>query len=90
MGFNRGEIRVKATNISVMDRKGGKSILGCRIMSGAITATASAHSHLGSRVGICLEILCTPLCRGLGAIRGGLLGMLKIRGMKRRRKRTVN
>ena len=23
MGFNRGEIRVKATNISVVDRKGG-------------------------------------------------------------------
>ena len=50
MGFNRGEIRVKATNISVMDRKRGKSILGCRVMSGAITATASAHSHLGGRV----------------------------------------
>ena len=25
MGFNRGEIRVKATNIGVMNRKGGKS-----------------------------------------------------------------
>ena len=50
MGFDRGEIRVKATNISVMDRKGGKSILGCRVMSGAITITASAHSHLGGRV----------------------------------------
>ena len=50
MGFNRGEIRVKATNISVMNRKGGKSILGCRVMSGTITATASAHSHLDGRV----------------------------------------
>ena len=50
MGFNRGEIRVKATNISVMDRKGGKSILGCRVMSGAITITSSAHFHLGGRV----------------------------------------
>ena len=27
MGFNRGEIRVKATNIGVMNRKGGKSIM---------------------------------------------------------------
>ena len=50
MGFNRGEIRVKATNIGVMDRKGGESILGCRVMSGAITATASAHSHLDNRI----------------------------------------
>ena len=46
MGFNRGEIRIKATNISVVDRKGGESILGCRVMSGAITAIVSAHSHL--------------------------------------------
>ena len=23
MGFDRGEIRIKATNISIMDRKGG-------------------------------------------------------------------
>ena len=37
MGFDRGEIRMKATNISIMDRKGGKSIMGCRVMSGAIT-----------------------------------------------------
>ena len=37
MGFNRGEIRIKATNISVMNRKGGKSIMGCRVMSGTIT-----------------------------------------------------
>ena len=50
MGFDRGEIRIKATNISIMDRKGGKSIMGCRVMSGAITITASAHSHLGGRV----------------------------------------
>ena len=50
MGFNRGEIRVKATNISVVDRKGGKSILGCRVMSGAITVTVSAHSHSDGRV----------------------------------------
>ena len=28
MGFNRGEIRVKAMNISVMNKKGGKSIWG--------------------------------------------------------------
>ena len=28
MGFDRGEIRIKATNISIMDRKGGKSIMG--------------------------------------------------------------
>ena len=48
MGFNRGEIRVKATNISVMNRKGGKSILGCWVMSGTITTTVSAHSHLES------------------------------------------
>ena len=46
MGLNRRKIRVKATNISVMDRKGEKSILGCQIMSGAITATVIAHSHL--------------------------------------------
>ena len=50
MSFNRGEIRVKATNISVMDRKGGESIFGCRVMSVAITATRSAHSHLDGRV----------------------------------------
>ena len=50
MGFNRGEIRVKATNISVMNRKGGKSILGCRVMSGTITATMSDRSHLDGRV----------------------------------------
>ena len=50
MGFDRGEIRMKATNISIMDRKEGKSIMGCRVMSGAITTTASAHSHLGGRV----------------------------------------
>ena len=50
MGFNRGEIRVKATNISVMNRKGGKSILGCRVMSGTITTTVSAHSHFDGRV----------------------------------------
>ena len=40
MGFDRGEIRIKATNISIMDRKGGKSIMGCRVMSGAISTTA--------------------------------------------------
>ena len=28
MGFDRGEIRIKATNISIMDRKGGKSYHG--------------------------------------------------------------
>ena len=50
MGFNRGEIRVKATNISVMNGKGGKSIMGCRVMRGTITATVSAHSHLDGRV----------------------------------------
>ena len=46
MGFNRGEIRIKATNNSVMDRKGGESILGFWVVSGTITATVSAHSHL--------------------------------------------
>ena len=50
MGFNRGEIRVKATNISVMNRKGGKSIMGCRVISGTITATVSARSHFDGRV----------------------------------------
>ena len=50
MSFNRGEIRIKATNISVVDRKGGESILGCRVVSGAITATVSAHFHLHRRV----------------------------------------
>ena len=50
MGFNRGEIRVKATNIGVMNRKEGKSILGCWVMSGTINATMSAPSHLDSRV----------------------------------------
>ena len=33
-----------------MDRKGGKSVMGCRVMSGAITAILSAHSHLDGRV----------------------------------------
>ena len=50
MCFNRGEIKVKATNISVMDRRGGESILGCQVMNGAITTTMSAHSHLVGRV----------------------------------------
>ena len=50
MGFDREEIRMKATNISIMDRKGGKSVMGCRVMSEVITTTASAHSHLGGRV----------------------------------------
>ena len=50
MGFNRGEIRVKATNIGAMKRKGRKSILGCRVMSETITAIVSAHSHLNGRV----------------------------------------
>ena len=50
MGFNRGEIRVKATDISVVDRKGGESILGCRVVSGSFTTTVSAHSHLHGRV----------------------------------------
>ena len=50
MGFNTGEIRVKATNINVVDSKGGESILGCWVVSGAITATVSAHSHLHGRV----------------------------------------
>ena len=74
MGFNKGGIGVEATNISVMDRKGGKSILGCQAMSGAITATVSATLTCTVESGICPEILCTPLCRGLGAIRGGRLG----------------
>ena len=52
MGFIRGEIRVKTMNISLMDRKGGKPILGCRVICGAITDTASAHFHLGGRVRI--------------------------------------
>ena len=77
MGFNRGEIRVKTTNISEMDRKGGESILGCRIMSGAITSTVSAHSHLDGRVRLCPKTLCTPLCQGLGTQEGGPLGMIK-------------
>ena len=50
MGFNRGEIRVKATNIGVMNRKGGKSIMRLWVMSGTTTATVSAHSHLDGRV----------------------------------------
>ena len=45
MGFSRGEIRIKATNISAVDRKGGKSIFWCRVLSGAITAK------------ICLDII---------------------------------
>ena len=39
MGFNKCEVRVKATSISVVDRKRGESILGCRVVSGAITVT---------------------------------------------------
>ena len=80
MGFDREEIRIKATNISIMDRKGGKSIIECRVMSGAITTTASAHSHLGGRVRNLPGDSMHPLCRGLGAIRGGLLGMFKNMG----------
>ena len=50
LGFNRGEIRVKAMNISEVDRKGEESILWCRFVCGAITVTVSAHSHLHGRV----------------------------------------
>ena len=67
MGFNRGEVRAKAKNIGVMDRK-GESILGCRVMSGAITATVSARSHFNGRVKDVPGDSCTPLCQGLGAI----------------------
>ena len=49
MGFNKREIRGKATNIGVMAREGGESILGYRVMCGAITATVSAHYHLDGR-----------------------------------------
>ena len=80
MRFNRGEIRVKAMNISEMDRKGGKSILGCWVMSGAITATVSAHSHLGGRVRNLPRDSLHPTMPLLGAIRGGLLDMLKNKG----------
>ena len=80
MGFDRGEIRIKATNISIMDRKGGKSIMGCRVMSGAITTTASAHSRLGGKVRNLPGDSLHPTMPGLGAIRGGLLGMFKNMG----------
>ena len=40
MGFDRGEIRVKATNISVVDRKRRESILGCRVVSDACWASS--------------------------------------------------
>ena len=50
MGFNRREIRFRAMNISNVCTKGGKSIIGCRVMSGVITATVSAHSHLNDKV----------------------------------------
>ena len=46
MGFNRGEIRVKAMNFSVVYRKGEEYFLECRVVNGAITDTVSAHSHL--------------------------------------------
>ena len=49
MGFNSGKICVKATNISVMDRK-GEFFLGCQVMSGTITDTGSANFYLNGRV----------------------------------------
>ena len=57
MGFNKGEIRVKATNISIMGREGRESLLGCRVMNRAITTAVSTHSHLNSRVRK-IRILC--------------------------------
>ena len=77
MGFNRGEISVKATNVSVMYRKGRESILGCWIMSGAITATTSAHSHLDGKVTDVPADSLHPTMPETGGIRGGLLGMIK-------------
>ena len=67
MGFNRGEIRVKAPNISVVDRKRGESILECRVMSGAITATMSAHSHLDGRVKVVPRDSLLPTMPGTGS-----------------------
>ena len=49
MGFNRDEIRVKATNISVVDRKGGESILGCQVVSGAISCYCECPFSLARR-----------------------------------------
>ena len=49
MGFDRGEIRIKATNISIMDRKGGKSIMGCRVMKSSFLSFfgfSSRHQFL--------------------------------------------
>ena len=80
MGFNRGEIRVKATNISVVDRKGGESILGCRVVSGAITATVSAHSHLHGRVTDEPGDSLHPTVPGTGGHTGRSTGHAKKRG----------
>ena len=70
MGFDRVEIRIKVTNISIMDRKGGKSIMRCWVMSGAITTTASAHSHLGGTVRNLLGDSLHPTMPGTGGHTG--------------------
>ena len=50
-------------------------------MSGTTTATVSATLTWTVESGMSPEILRTPLCRGLGAIRGGRLCMIKTKGM---------
>ena len=81
MGFNRGEIRIKATNISIMDRKGGKSIMGCRVMSGAITTTANAHSHLGGSQEFARRFFAPHYAGDWGPYGEFYLACLKIWGM---------
>ena len=44
--------------------------MGCRVMSGAITTTASAHSHLGGRVRNLPGDSLHPTMPGTGGHRG--------------------
>ena len=50
--------------------KEGESILGCWVMSRAITATVSAHSHLDSRVRDVPGNSLHPTMPGTGGLRG--------------------
>ena len=78
MGFNRGKIKVKAKNIS----ERGESISRRQVMSGAITATVTAHSHLDGRVKATLRDSLHPTTQGTGDHIGRSTGHeKKIEGM---------
>ena len=70
MGFNRGEVSVKALNIGEVGRKGAKSIMGWLVMRGTITA----HSHLDGRVKVVPGDSLHPTMAGTGGHTGRSTG----------------